>query len=279
MKKTHKIIIAVLIALTAIIIFLVWSNTALELTECVIGSDSLPESFDGFRIAVISDLHNAEFGKNNANLIELLRRSKPDIIAITGDLIDSRRTDIGVALDFAGEAMKIAPCYYVTGNHEARIPDDYTAMRAGLVELGVTVLEDARTELESGGDSIVLLGTNDPMFNEDDTAEIKDQFAGLVNENDGFTLLLTHRPEFFEIYAEQGVDLTLCGHVHGAQIRLPFIGGIYTPSQGFFPKYDSGLYFEGDSQMFVSRGLGNSVFPIRINNRPELVIIELRSEK
>lgn len=121
-KKTI-IIVIILSILLSLIFWTAWGNKALELNNLTISSKRLPKAFDGYRIAHISDLHNAEFGIDNARLINMIKDAKPDIIAITGDLIDSRNTDINIALKFAKEAMKIAPCYYVTGNHEARVID------------------------------------------------------------------------------------------------------------------------------------------------------------
>ncbi len=272
-KKRTKILVALtavaLILLAALIAWLIWGNMAIETTHQSLSYDTLPEEFDGFRIALVSDLHNTEFGESNEHLIEAIREAEPDIIAITGDLVDSRRTNVEIALKFASEAAKLAPCYYVTGNHESRIPEEFAALRAGLTELGVTVLDDESVKLTRGDSHIMLIGSNDPSFG-------TNMYNALDNvENEDFSILLIHRPDFFKGCSAHGVDLMLCGHVHGAQVRLPFIGGVYAPSYGLFPEYDAGAYTEGDSQMYISRGLGNSAFPLRINNRPELAIIEL----
>lgn len=281
-KKKNRIIIFAVIAalLLALIIWIAWSNTALELNTFAIVSENLPDAFAGYRIAHVSDLHNAEMGDNNGNLIAMLKEAEPDIIAITGDLIDSRNTDIETALRFAEEAVKIAPCYYVTGNHEARI-SGYDDLKKGLTELGIVVLEDDRIMLERSGATITLLGVDDPSFQTDylfgdSAAVMQSKLQQLTSEEDIYTVLLSHRPELFEIYMENGVDLVLSGHAHGGQIRLPFIGGIVAPNQGIFPKYDAGLYTEENMNMIVSRGIGNSLLPFRVNNRPEVVLIELQ---
>jgi len=244
-----------------------------------ISSTDIPLSFNGFRIAHISDLHNAEIGKNNVDLLETLRISNPDMIAITGDLLDSRKTDIPVALHFIEEAVKIAPCYYVTGNHEARI-EKIGEFQNSLTALGVTVMEDASINLTHNGESITLLGVNDPSFQTDylfgDADTIMNlKLQKLVKEDSCFTILLSHRPELFDIYVDNSVDLVLSGHAHGGQFRIPFIGGVIAPNQGFFPKYDSGLYTKKNTNMIVSRGVGNSIMPFRINNPPEIILIEL----
>ena len=282
-KKRKSIILTVVAAiLFALIAWIIWGNTALELNTYTISSSKLPQSFDGYRIAHVSDLHNAEMGKNNEKLLTMLRDADPDMIAITGDLVDSRNTDIEVALQFVREAVKIAPCYYVTGNHEARI-SEYDELKAGMEAAGVTVLEDAQTDISLTGEFITLIGVNDPSYQTDylfgDSETVMNtKLEELHSEKDGFTILLSHRPELFDTYADQGMDLVLSGHAHGGQFRLPFIGGLVAPNQGLFPEYDAGIYTEGNTNMFVSRGVGNSILPFRINNRPEVILIELQAE-
>lgn len=268
--------------LIAVISWIVWGNTALQLNTYTILSDRLPKAFDGYRIAHISDLHNAEMGKDNGNLLAMLKEAEPDIIAITGDFIDSRNTDIEIALQFAEKAAHIAPCYYVTGNHEAIVPE-YDEFRSGLTKLGIVVLEDERIDLKMNDETITLIGVNDPSFKFDDffdDAELvmKNQLRELVKKDDGFTLLLSHRPELFDLYVDSGIDLVLSGHTHGGQFRLPFVGALVAPNQGLFPKYDAGLYSAESTNMIVSRGIGNSIIPFRINNRPEVILIELKSD-
>lgn len=277
-KKTICILSGILLIL---IVWTAWGNAALELNTYTISSRRLPDAFDGYRIAQVSDLHNAEFGDGNQRLLDMLREAEPDMIAITGDLIDSRKTNIAVALAFAEEAVRIAPCYYVSGNHEARVPE-YRELKAGLEAAGVTVLDDARVEIEIFGKSITVIGVNDPSFLADyltsDAAVMDRKLSELSSEDASFTILLSHRPELFDTYAAHDMDLVLTGHAHGGQFRLPLIGGLIAPNQGLFPKYDDGLYSEGNTNMIVSRGLGNSIIPFRFNNRPEVVLIELKSQ-
>lgn len=280
-KKRTSIILAVVAAiLFALIAWIIWGNTALELNTYTISSSKLPQSFDGYRIAHVSDLHNAEMGKNNEKLLTMLRDADPDMIAITGDLVDSRNTDIEVALQFVREAVKIAPCYYVTGNHEARI-SEYDELKEGMEAAGVTVLEDTQTEISLTGESITLIGVNDPSYQTDylfgDAKTVMNtKLEELHTEQDRFTILLSHRPELFKTYVDHDLDLVLSGHAHGGQFRLPFVGGLVAPNQGFFPEYDAGLYSMNHTNMIVSRGIGNSILPFRFNNRPEVIIIELK---
>lgn len=276
-KKIARIVVAGV--LVFFLIWIVWGNIALELNRYTVSSNRLPEEFDGYRIAHVSDLHNTEMGKENEKLLTMLREAAPDMIAITGDLIDCRRTNMEVALQFTAAAMEIAPCYYVTGNHEARV-SEFDELKERLTEQGVIVLADKRIELERSGEKIVLIGVNDPAFPTkhvygDTEAVMKKKLKALLTEEKAFTILLSHRPELFECYADSNIDLVLSGHAHGGQFRLPFVGGVMVPNQGFFPKYDSGLFAEGMTKMIVSRGIGNSAFPFRFNNRPEVILIEL----
>ena len=282
MKKLNKkmVLIVSILVILCLGIWTLWGNTALEVNEYEIVSDRIPEAFSGFRIAQVSDLHNAEFGEGNEKLIELLSQTNPDMIVITGDLIDSRHTDIEIALEFARQAIKLAPVYYVSGNHEARV-HEYEDLKMGLAEAGVIVLEDQKVQITREGESITLMGIDDPSFQEDylfgDAVSVTSSaLSELQNESDRYTVLLAHRPELFETYVDAGVDMVFSGHAHGGQFRLPFVGGLVAPNQGFFPEYDAGLFSEGSTTMIVSRGVGNSIIPIRFNNRPEIVVAELK---
>lgn len=276
--KKRRLLLRLLVGIV-LIGWILWANWMPQLTSVSLSLPDLPGGFSGFRIAQVSDLHNATLGKDNRWPLALLQEAKPDIIAITGDLVDSRKPDTQVALAFLREAMKIAPCFYVNGNHEASIPD-YEALTRAMEELGVQVLENRGVTLELGGDKIRLLGIDDPYFANDGRYGDKEsvtaeRIGSLTATYPGFSVLLSHRPELFEVYVEQGVDLALSGHAHGGQFRLPFVGGLYAPGQGFFPKYDAGVFEKDNTQMVVSRGLGNSSFPLRLFNRPEIVLITL----
>ena len=284
MKGNWKIILPIIVAIILVlVVWIRWGNTALEINEYKIVSNSVPQNFDGFRIAQVSDLHNAEFGEGNSKLLELLSQTEPDIIVLTGDLIDSRQTDIDIALTFAREALKIAPVYYVSGNHEARV-SEYEGLKMGLAEAGVIVLENQKVEITREGESITLMGIDDPSFQEnylfgDSEGVAKQAIETLLRVSDGYTVLLSHRPELFELYVETGMDLVFSGHAHGGQFRLPFIGGLVAPNQGLFPKYDAGLFSEENTNMIVSRGVGNSIVPVRFNNRPEIILVTLSNSK
>ena len=211
----------------------------------------------------------------------MLEEIKPDMIAITGDLVDSRHTDIDVSMNFVKQAVKIAPCYYVTGNHEARL-ENRNEIKNDLAEIGVNIMDNSKLEIEKDGQKITLLGIEDPRMVsvfEEDYAEITHNNLNGVTENiSGYTILLAHRPEHFDTYKAFDINLVLCGHAHGGQVRLPFLGGVLVPNQGFFPEYDAGKFTEENTTMIISRGIGNSVVPVRINNNPELVVVKLTKD-
>lgn len=278
MKRRLTVIIVIALVCLALLIWLIWANGALVLTGYTVSSGELPEEFDGFKIAQVSDLHNASFGAGNEKLLELLRSAEPDIIAVTGDLIDSRHTDVDTAVSFVEAASEIAPVYYVTGNHESRL--DFDEIEPQLTAAGAVVLRNASEYIERGTARIQIAGIDDPSFlgsSGSADARAEAELEGVVDA-DAYTVLLAHRPELIDTYAAAGAELILSGHAHGGQVRLPLIGGLYAPGQGFLPKYDAGVFESGGSTMVVSRGLGASVIPLRVNNRPELVLITLRCE-
>ena len=202
---------------------------------------------------------------------------------VTGDLIDSRQTDIDIALGFVRQAVEIAPVYYVSGNHESRV-GEYERLKAGLEEAGAVVLENRKVQIIREGESITLMGIDDPSFRADylfgDAASVaRMEIENQRGDFDGYTILLSHRPELFDLYVDTGMDLVFSGHAHGGQFRLPILGGLVAPNQGFFPQYDAGRFDEENTTMIVSRGVGNSIIPIRFNNRPEIVLVTLRSMK
>lgn len=271
LKLTPKLLLipAVFAALAA---YIVWGNTSIEVTKITVTSSKLPSAFSGLRIAQISDLHNTHFGEGGRQLLQKLEQTDPDLIFLTGDIIDSYHTDVAAAVDIIRGAVQIAPTYYVTGNHESRIPESYAQLKSAMLETGVTVLENELVTLERGGSILTILGVNDPKF-----TPVEDSLAMLAPQAQGYSILLSHRPELISCYADAGINLVFCGHAHGGQFRLPFIGGLLAPHQGWFPAYDAGLYTVEDTHMIVSRGLGNSSFPFRLNNRPELILAQLKT--
>ena len=278
-KKKFIVLAAIVAILILLIIWIAYGNTDLEIYKYNVKSEDIPSEFDNFRIVQISDLHNAEFGENNEKLLLMLKQADADIIAITGDMIDSRNTGVDVAISFAQKAVNIAPVYYVNGNHESRVLGEYEKLKQGLTDAGVTILENSSADITIGDETISLIGINDPTFRMelvDDTMEqnIAHQLEDMIPDNDNYKVLLAHRPEYFDVYAGN-VDLVLSGHAHGGQFRIPFIGGLVAPGQGFFPEYYEGSHIKENTEMIVSRGIGNSIIPFRINNKPEIIVAEL----
>ena len=279
MRKKRWAIVIIAVLLAAVAVWVIWANKALEVTQYRVRNGKIPADFDGFRIAQISDLHNDSFGRDNCKLLDSLGETEPDIIVITGDLVDSRRTDLGVALDFARRALEIAPVYYVPGNHESRLPE-YEGFKQDLLKAGIIVLDNKKVTLTAFDSAITLMGVNDPHFSYswppvEEGQLIYDAVSCIQEPSDGYTVLLSHRPDLLDAYARTGVDLVFSGHAHGGQFRIPFAGGLFAPDQGLFPKYDAGLFTQGDTTLIVSRGLGASVISFRLNNRPEIVVVTL----
>ena len=284
LKKHGKIkkVFILIFAITSISSFCIWQNNDIVATQSDYINSKIPDEFNGFKIVQISDLHNKRFGKNQKNLLQKIEEVSPDIIVITGDLIDRRRYDLDTAIIFIKGAMEIAPIYYVSGNHEAW-SNDYKNISQRLLDCGVHILDDERIKLIKDQAKIEILGLSDPDFltsgymEGTDISKLKEHLTHFSDDSI-FQILLCHRPELFNLYVDESIDLIFCGHAHGGQFRIPFIGGLVAPDQGLFPKYTSGSHMKNQSTMFVSRGLGNSIIPVRIFNRPEIVVVTLQSQ-
>ncbi len=272
MKKIpHKKIIILMLIIIILITFCLFQNKHLVITTYTYESEKLGADLDGYRIVQISDLHNAEFGKENKKLLETIRSCSPDIIVITGDLVDSNHTNVERAVAFVKEAVKIAPVYYVTGNHEYWLePSENEQMMQGILAAGACDLDDEAVCIEKGDSSFMLAGLDDQHLSDETLKNL------LQEQKNELSIVLAHEPQYLQNYANAGADLVLTGHAHGGQIRLPFVGGIVAPDQGFLPEYTSGKYNRADTEMIVSRGLGNSIIPVRLFNYPEVVCVELR---
>ncbi len=260
-----------------IIILIIWilkENKNLEVTDYIIEDKKIPQGFNGFKIAQLSDLHNWEIGKGNKRIVEALWDIKPDIIVVTGDFLDHRKTKVDVCIKLSREIVKIAPVYFINGNHEIVCWDEYVTLRKEFENLGVVVLENSFAEIEKGGEKIRLCGLHETGYIVHEN--VREELSKIDNDTSDYKILLAHKPEMFGAY--DGYSLILSGHSHGGQIRVPFVGGIFAPGQGLLPEFDGGKYQDGEKTMIVSRGLGNSLFPVRVNNRPEIVMVELRSK-
>lgn len=282
MKKKTIIIISIIIVIIVLSsLYLYYENTKLQVSNYNIINHNIPVDFNNYKIVQISDFHNTKSKTLTNDLIEEIKGQKPNIIVLTGDLIDSNKTDVEVAINFIKKINNIAPIYYVSGNHEASI-SSYTKIKEQLVENKVIILDNKTEVLKINESEINLIGINDPQMVYEcfvsDSEIIKVELDNAKYDDNKYNILLSHRPELFDTYVEKELDLVLVGHAHGGQIRIPFMGGIVAPNQGFFPKYTSGIFEERKTTMVVNRGIGNSILPFRINNRPELVVITINNQ-
>lgn len=263
----------------AMVLYLRWENTTLQVTKFDISFSRLPHGFDGCRIAVLSDLHGAQFGEENESLFAALAAQSPEYIFYLGDLEDRFR---GHKEDYAktvGAGLSaIAPTYYVTGNHEWAV-GGVPEMKKALESAGVTVLTNRYVTLTRNGDSIILAGIDDPNGYADQ--KTPEQLAAelYADQGDPFWLLLAHRGNRFPTqYSLLGADLVLSGHGHGGIWRLPFTDGLIGNDFELFPTYMAGFYEENGSVLFATRGLGNSGRSFRLLNRPEVAVLTLHAK-
>lgn len=264
-------------------VFLYTQNNLIDITKINKEFENLPGDFEGYKIVHLSDLHNKVFGNNQNYLIGKIDKLNPNIIVFTGDLVDSKKGRIKDSIDFLSRLAEKYPVYFVSGNQEWWSGNGESILRT-LEENKINVLRNEIKEIKLRTKSIYIAGVDDPEmdFGENDQyIGFERRLKGLNNQDykDEFSILLSHRPENFEFYASEGFDLSFAGHSHGGQFRIPFIGGLVSPNQGFFPKYTSGLYEQQGSFMVVSRGLGNSIIPQRIFNRPQIILVSLHSKE
>ncbi|MFD1848539.1 metallophosphoesterase [Oceanobacillus bengalensis] len=280
MKKKKGIII--LCVAIFIVIFSYTQNNLLSTTKITVRSGMLPSTFDGYKIVQLSDLHSKQFGKNQTRLVKRVETERPNIIVFTGDLVDQKKADEESNITLMKKLANIAPTYFVTGNHEFW-SGNAAEIEKAVQQVGVNVLRNGYERIEKGGEEIYIAGMDDPAIMEDSSGEsiaVEDNLQKVLDgvSEDAYTILLSHRPEMFSIYQQQNIDLIFSGHAHGGQLRLPFLGGLVAPDQGLFPEYTAGKYIENDSVLIVNRGLGNSIIPQRIFNRPEIVSVTLERE-
>ena len=277
-KKYIKPAIVLLIVI-ALLLFCSYQNRHLETTYYTYKAEQFGADLEGYRIVQISDLHNAKFGKHNQKLVDRVRECEPDMIVLTGDLVDSNHTNVDRAVQFVDEIVKICPVYYVTGNHEYWLEkSEYDELMDGLASAGAVILDDQVVEISRGDAKFRLVGLDDKNLADGTLGTLLNNDQNVAHEDSEkkeFTVVLAHEPQYLARYAGTGVDLVLSGHAHGGQFRLPFVGGIVAPDQGFLPEYTAVEYYMNGTEMIVSRGLGNSVIPVRLFNYPEIVCVEL----
>lgn len=277
-KPKHKRIAVTAVVLLLTAALFLDSRFRIVDTEYILCYKNLSQSFDGYRVVQLSDLHMAEFGKENESLIESVTEQQPDIIVITGDLLvrhmaktNGEQTE--KIRPFLEKLSQIAPCYFVSGNHEWA-SGELAELAELLGELNIVYLRNEFVLLEKGGESIVLAGVEDPNGPAD---MIKpDKLAEIISHKypDKFTLLLAHRNNWLTKYPDLPVDTILCGHAHGGIVRMPLVGGVLGTERDIFPKYDAGAFNEGNYDLVVSRGLGGQI--PRFLNNPEVVTVVLK---
>ena len=277
-------------AVILIALFLYIEDKCITVTEYTCRNHKVPDSFDGFRILHVSDLQSAYFGKDQKSLIKKSENTKPDIIVFTGDLVDRNRTDLKASMLAIKGLQEIAPVYYINGNHECRIADQLDDFYREMEKNNITILRNEGCKISHGDEYITVSGVwddvlcscklgerrRDTEINPEPLLNVMKELTENLSPYD-FNILLSHEPQFFDYYANERTDLVFAGHAHGGQIRLPFTEGLFAPGQGILPKLTSGVHRKDGTEMIISRGLGNSVFPFRIFNRPELVLTVLKT--
>lgn len=263
-RKLYRAAAAVLAAVT------VWSYVSLDTGDWQVTSERLPAAFDGLRITLLTDLHGAELGANNRRLLDAVKNSRPDLIAISGDLVDEK-TDPAMLEPLLAGLVQLAPTYFVTGNHEwAR--DDTEEILSRIAEAGVTLLRNGYTVLERDGQQLILAGAEDPMaYADQETPEELVERIRRECGGDPYMVMLSHRNDRLEQWAALETDLVLSGHGHGGVVRLPFVGAVFGVDRRLFPDNAEGLYSMGRTTLAVSRGLGG----VRLWNRPHLPTVVL----
>lgn len=241
----------------------------LSVSEISLKSEKLEKSI---RIALISDLHSCKYGESQQELVDAVNDHSPDIICFAGDIFDDERSDDNTEL-FISKISSKYPCYYVTGNHEYWAGEKKFNEKMSILDrYGVCRLKSGSEEIRINGQAVNIIGVDDPDSGSFDLSSARNA------DKEHYSVLLSHRPEYFEEYVSTGVDLVLCGHAHGGQWRIPWIleNGIVAPNQGLFPEYTGGAFSKGDTTMVVSRGLAKeSTIVPRFYNKPEIVIIEV----
>ena len=298
MKKKYWFLILAILA--ASVIWNVYWNSRIVVHTYTHVNEEVPQAFDGFRIVQLTDLHSVRSEKQGQLVYDMICGQNPDVICVTGDLVDSRyyakHGVEGEALTLAlmEKLITLAPVYFIYGNHEMILLDNpqNNGFKIALEKLGVQIINNELVSYtkETDGEFIYIGGIQDPstlykdyryafLSNNGERMEAMLDAVTVGVRNEEFFLLLSHRPEYLEMYDQYPVDLVLTGHAHGGQFRLPFIGGVYAPGQGFLPKYTAGLYETDDLEMYVGTGIGNSVIPVRIFNPPEILTIILETQK
>lgn len=286
-KRNKRAYFIILIIFTLFIIVEILRSNFIITTEMyTITKENVPISFEGYKIVLISDLHSREFGDGNKRLINVIDMQLPDIVVMTGDMISTKDRDWDVFLTLAENLAKKYQTFYVVGNHEQNLKDERLAdLIAKIENTGTIVLDNEKTVIEKNNEKINLYGLwfHLRYYRDLRSDYQKDNYFGIESiqkilatpNKKEFNILLTHNPVYYDTYSEWGSDLTLCGHFHGGMIRLPIVGGLFSPEKKLFPKYDSGVFYDNNSYLVVTKGLGNGNLGFRFLNCPEVTVITL----
>ena len=287
MKKIKVFISVIVVVLITVYI----GNNSIKISEYNIENSKIPDEFNNMKILQLSDLHSKKFGKDNSYLVKKINEINPDIVVMTGDMMNSKGDDGEVLINIIKKLGNKYHIYYIVGNHEQILESNDSELFKNyldkLVDLKVKVINNDKIELKKEKSVINLYGmwinlryyvdkTNnnqkDITFNDETVNQILK-----TSDKGSFNLLITHNPLYFEAYSKWGADLTLAGHIHGGIINIPFVGGVLSPEKKLFPKYYGGDYVFNNSNMIVNRGLGNEGYLIRVFNRPEMSVINLKN--
>lgn len=268
MKKKYLLLLLIPILLIYLILGL---TNKLVVTHYDYYNPKIPAEFNNYKILQISDLHCKNFGTEQSELISSIQNCNPDIIVLTGDIIDNRQTSVKAVYDLITGLNQQYPIYFVTGNHELEpsAAKSYSDMLDIFKSFQVILLDDSSIALEKNNQKIYLYGQK---FR----SKYVTNYLEPINENH-FNILLYHASDFFDLIAPFHYDLVLSGHIHGGVVRLPIVGGLLNADGSWFPKYDRGMYTIQPSTLIASAGLGDASLP-RFYNNPELVLITLHSE-
>lgn len=280
MKKFFIIIGAIILALfVALVIWGVYCDNTIAITNYSVNNTKNDAKL---KFVVITDLHNKEYGEKNADLAELVKEQNPDFIAVCGDMVNRGDSNTTKMKDVLKKLADIAPTYCCLGNHERDNAAEFgTDFKSEIDSTGAVLLDDEYIKFTKNGKSVLIGGMSDYPYYEFYTPEddvpsrtLWEEFAEKAKDN--FTILLHHQPEYIAEDAKKtDIDLIVCGHTHGGQIQLPFIGGLIAPNQGLFPKYDKGEFDLDGTKMIVCAGLSDTVFIPRINNQVEIGVINI----
>lgn len=287
MKVIEIIFGVLLMAVIMLLLLCKYYNNALQCEYYTIEDKQLPKGFQGTKIVMLADLHEHEFGEKNKKLLEKIRAQNPDYIMIAGDLlIKGECLRIEKVISFLEQLVTIGPVYYAPGNHEEYLErvcgkKVYGEYLEKLKEIGVTYLANQSVCLKKGTDQIRVTGLHlqkkyFAKFYEPITFEIEHLEELIGRRKEQYEVLIAHNPNYLPIYAKWGANLVLSGHVHGGVVILPWVGGVISTTFQLFPKYDFGMFEEGDTKMVLSRGLGVHTVRLRLFNRPEISVISLR---